>query len=199
MSYRVLVIPEDPTYNGHILRPLVEALMTKAGKPNSRVTVLPDPHIRGVDQAISSAPQIVRDSPMYDLFLLMVDRDARLGDGEDRLQRLRDAERQAMEYGRLLLGCAAIEEVEVWLMAGHPDKIERLGFNWGDIRQHDHPKEQYFDPFLAKYGSHGGHPEPGQGRKRLMREGLVNLPGLLSRCDELVDLLRRIEEAVADE
>lgn len=196
MSYRVLVIPEDPTYNGYILQPLVEALLARAGKPNSRVTVLTDPHIWGVDQAISSAPQIIRDRPMYDLFLLMVDRDARFGDGEDRSQRLCDAERRAMEDERLLLGCAAIEEVEVWLMAGHPDKIDRLGFSWRDIRQHDHPKEQYFDPFLTTYGN---HLEAGQGRKHLMREGLANLPGLLSRCDELTDLLRRIEEAVADQ
>jgi hypothetical protein len=195
MSYRVLVIPEDPTYNGHILQPLVKALLDRAGKSNSRVTVLTDPHTWGVDQAISSAPQIVHDWPMHDLFLLMVDRDARLGDGEDRPQRLRDAERRAMEDGRLLLACAAIEEVEVWLMAGHPDKVEELGFNWGDIRQHDHPKEQYFDPFLAAYGN---RLEAGQGRKRLMREGLNNLAGLLSRCDELADLLRRIEEVVAN-
>ncbi len=196
MSYRVLVIPEDPTYNGYILQPLVKALLDRAGKPNSRVAVLTDPHIWGVDQAIFSAPKIVHDNPMYDLFLLMVDRDARLGNGEDRLQRLRDAERRAMEGERLLLACAAVEEVEVWLMAGHPDKVERLGFNWGDIRQHDNPKEQYFEPFLATYGN---RLEAGQGRKRLMREGLDNLPGLLSRCDELADLLRRIEEVVADQ
>jgi hypothetical protein len=196
MSYRVLVIPEDPTYNGHILQPLVKALLDRAGKSNSRVTVLTDPHIFGVDQAISSAPQIAHDSPMYDLFLLMVDRDARLGNGESRLQRPREAERRAIDdYGRLLLACAAIEEVEVWLMAGHPDKVEGLGFNWKDIRQHDNPKEQYFEPFLAAYGN---RLEAGQGRKRLMREGLENLSGLLSRCDELADLLRRIEEAVAN-
>ncbi len=195
MSYRVLVIPEDPTYNGYILQPLVKALLDKAGKPNSRVTVLTNPRIRGVDHAIFSAPEIVRDNPMYDLFLLMVDRDARLGDGEDRLQRLREAESRAMGYGRLLLACAAIEEVEVWLMASHPDKIDNLGFGWKAIRQHDHPKEQYFDPFLATYGN---RLEAGQGRKRLMGEGLDNLTGLLNRCDELADLLRRIEEVVAN-
>ena len=193
MTYRVLVIPEDPTYNGYILQPLVEALMAESGKPNARVKVLDNPDIRGVDGAIQEAPQIARDYLMQALFLLLVDRDGRVGDGKDRLQRLRDAEQRAREYGQLLLGCAAVEEVEVWLMAGHPAKIAELGFTWKEIRQHDHPKERYFDEFLK---IHGNRREVGQGRKRLMREGLANLPGLLHRCPELADLLRRIRAAL---
>lgn len=187
-----MVIPEDPTHNGYILQPLTEALMAAAGKPNARVTVLNDPHIRGVDKAILEAPLLARDHPMYDLFLLYVDRDGRIGDGENRLQRLRDAERRAKEHGRLLLGCAAVEEIEVWLLAGHPARLTQLGFNWQDVRQHDHPKEQFFDWFLAVYGDRGA----GQGRKRLMCEGLADWPALLHRCPELADLLRRIQDAL---
>ena len=40
MSFRVLVIPEDPLQNGHILRPLVQAIMRDAGKPDAKVKVL---------------------------------------------------------------------------------------------------------------------------------------------------------------
>lgn len=31
MSLRVLVIPEDPTHNGYILRPLTEMVLADAG------------------------------------------------------------------------------------------------------------------------------------------------------------------------
>ena len=40
MSFRVLVIPEDPTLNGYILKPLAERLLEDAGKPNAKVKVL---------------------------------------------------------------------------------------------------------------------------------------------------------------
>ncbi len=35
MSFRVLVIPEDPTYNGYILQPIVERMLGELGKPNA--------------------------------------------------------------------------------------------------------------------------------------------------------------------
>ncbi|MFO1523674.1 MAG: hypothetical protein U1G05_16920 [Kiritimatiellia bacterium] len=44
MSFKVLVIPEDPTNNGYILKPLVQAILDDAGRPQARVTYCP---IRG--------------------------------------------------------------------------------------------------------------------------------------------------------
>jgi hypothetical protein len=35
VSFKVLVIPEDPTNNGYILKPLVEAILADAGKPGA--------------------------------------------------------------------------------------------------------------------------------------------------------------------
>ena len=49
MSFKVLVIPEDPTHNGYILKPLVESILTDAGKPNARVTVLTNSRLQGYD------------------------------------------------------------------------------------------------------------------------------------------------------
>ena len=49
MSFNVLVIPEDPTLNGHILKPLAERLLKDAGKPKARVKVLDKPRLRGYD------------------------------------------------------------------------------------------------------------------------------------------------------
>ena len=51
MSFRVLVIPEDPTYNGYILKPLVERILTECGKPNAKVTVLTNPKADGYEHA----------------------------------------------------------------------------------------------------------------------------------------------------
>ncbi len=47
MSFKVLVIPEDPTWNGYILTPLAKALLKDAGKPNARVTLLTNPRVGG--------------------------------------------------------------------------------------------------------------------------------------------------------
>ena len=52
MSFRVLVIPEDPTWNGYILKPLAKALLADAEKPAAKVTLLTNPRIRGYDQAL---------------------------------------------------------------------------------------------------------------------------------------------------
>ena len=51
MSFKVLVIPEDPTHNGYLLKPLVERILGDTGKPNAKVTVLTNPRFQGYDQA----------------------------------------------------------------------------------------------------------------------------------------------------
>ena len=51
MSFTVLVIPEDPVLNGHILKPLTEAVMADAGRPAAKVDVLSNPRLRGYDDA----------------------------------------------------------------------------------------------------------------------------------------------------
>lgn len=54
MSTRVLVIPEDPTNNGTILRPLAKAIMAEAGRPAARIHVLTNPRTRGYDSALGA-------------------------------------------------------------------------------------------------------------------------------------------------
>lgn len=76
MSVNVLVIPEDPTLNGYILRPLVRMILADVGKPNANVTVLPNPRLRGYDEAV----RVVRNelSKRYshmDLWLFFPDAD----------------------------------------------------------------------------------------------------------------------------
>ena len=51
MSWNVLVVPEDPTYNGYILRPLCKRLLREAGRPNANIVVLAEPKVHGYAHA----------------------------------------------------------------------------------------------------------------------------------------------------
>jgi len=64
-----MVIPEDPTYNGHILKPLVERVMAEVGKPNAKVVVLSNPAMKGFEDARRQLDTIFEKYPHYDLFL----------------------------------------------------------------------------------------------------------------------------------
>lgn len=73
---RVLVIPEDPTLDRYVVKPIVERIFAEIGR-TARVDVLTDPHISGASQALDRGliAEVVLDNPMIDLFLLVVDRD----------------------------------------------------------------------------------------------------------------------------
>jgi len=43
VSFSVLVVPEDPTHNGYILRPLIGRILSECGKPNAKIDVLSSP------------------------------------------------------------------------------------------------------------------------------------------------------------
>ena len=76
MSFNVLVIPEDPTLNGHILKPLAERLLKDAGKPKARVKVLDKPRLRGYDQALKAVRYTVAERYGFvDLCLFFPDAD----------------------------------------------------------------------------------------------------------------------------
>jgi hypothetical protein len=51
MSFKVLIIPEYPTNNGYILKPLIKRMMKECGKPNAQVDVLSNPRVQGYDNA----------------------------------------------------------------------------------------------------------------------------------------------------
>ncbi len=177
---KALIIPEDPTHDQYVLKPVVEHLFEDLGQ-RARVEVLQNPRLRGVEQALvsESLAEIMSLYPMIDVFLLLVDRDAEPG---------RDARvaRLEQQFGRLL-ACLAVEEVEVWMLALHRD---RLGVPWANVRAEAHPKETFATPFLLAHAPRLG---PGQGRKWAMREIGAAWSGLLRVCPELADLRRRLE------
>lgn len=175
MSFRALVVPEDPTNDRYILKPLVEAMLAAVGKPNANVDVLSSPRVTGYN----AAKRYLKDRGLA----LYADRNVILflpdSDLIDRQQELDDRERVAGDVGARLLCCAAVPEVEAWLLAGH---LEELNIRWNDVRAHSKLKEVVFEPFLAKQGDPR---RAGGGRDVLMKETLDSLSGLLARCDEL--------------
>lgn len=189
MSLRVLVIPEDPTNDQYVLKPICEALFADLGR-RARIEVLHDPHLGGVAEALDATivKRIVDDNAMIDLFLLLVDRDGRpatpLGNTD------RAATREREHPGRLF-ACLAVEEVEVWLLALHR---ERLKVGWSEVRAEPDPKERFFDPLAAESGWEA---EVGGGRKKAMRQLGANWQGLLQVCDELRELRSRVEAWLA--
>lgn len=178
---KVLIIPEDPTYDGFILKPIVEKIFVGLRKP-AQVDVLPNPRLRGVAQALDSSilARIVAARRMIDLFLVLVDRD-----GDHRRSGLAQ-QRETEHQGRLFV-CLAIEEIEVWMLAIHRKDLK---VSWGEIRSEIHPKERFARPFLATYAP---KLDAGESREEAMRELGRHWKGVLRRCPELKELQQRIE------
>ncbi|MFL6258546.1 MAG: hypothetical protein ACJ76Y_02435 [Thermoanaerobaculia bacterium] len=184
MSFDVLVVPEDPANNGYILKPLVSRILAACGKTNAKVTVLSNPRAKGYQHAKTLLrSQVFARYRHMDLLLFLPD-----ADGKNRLAELQALEQEASAQGIHLLCCAAKEEVEVWLLAGHR---ERLGQPWQAIRSDTSVKENVFQPFLQE---HGNPKAPGGGRDVLMGQTLNGYGALLQRCPELAELERRIRE-----
>jgi hypothetical protein len=177
---KVLVIPEDQTHDGFILKPVVDALVQDLGF-KARVDVLPEPRLRGASDALDRdvVAGIVRDNPMTDLFLLCVDRDC------DRRGHSQQARAREGEHADLL-ACVAVEEIEVWMLALHRAE---LADGWTTIRSECDPKERWAEPLLRALGTSG----PGAGRKNAMRALRGQFRSLLSLCSELQELRERIE------
>lgn len=179
MSFRVLVIPEDPTYNGYILQPLVERMLRELNKPNARVTILTNPKLNGYAHAVDTIKtNLVDRYAHFDLWLFLPD--------ADRARGLGDLENEMAGHNVHLFCCAARPEVEAWLLAGYRDQ---LGVSWQEVREHRRLKEDIFEPFLTEFGDTR---KPGGGRKDLMSQTLSNYRGLLSVCPELEGLEARL-------
>ncbi len=190
MSFDVLIVPEDVTYNGFILGPLVKRMLAECGRPNANVSPPKGPQPKGYAHAKALLRNRYFDLYRHmDLLLFLPDAD---GKGESRNDELRALEREAAQQGVRLLCCAAKEEVEVWLLAGHHDRLPSRP--WREIRSDTSVKENIFQPFLA---AHGNPKAPGGGRDVLMGQTLNGYGALLQFCPELADLERRIREILS--
>ncbi|MGZ3456933.1 MAG: hypothetical protein ACXU86_00335 [Archangium sp.] len=184
---KVMIIPEDPTLDRYILQPIVQHIFEDLGR-KADVEVFQGSKVRGIDKALDPefVADIIRDrGGMFNLFLLLVDRDCNDGrkPGRNNVETAR--QREAENEGRLL-ACLAVEEVEVWMLALHRDELDA---RWSDVRQDCHPKESYAEPLLKKKRWLS---TLGRGRKKAM-EGLGSKwQGLLQVCPELAEFKQHI-------
>lgn len=184
----VLVIPEDFRKDQYVLGPVIKAVFEHLAKPHAKVQVCKDPVLGGVSEATKwdrLKPILERYRGMTDIFLLIVDRDAKPG----RRRRLDNLEKAAIEeFGAdLMIAEMAVEEVEVWALGGLP---LLKGWKWTEIREEPNSKETYFLPYAE---SRGLLDDPGEGRKPLAMESARNYTKLRSRCPELTVLEGRIQ------
>ena len=181
MSFSVLVIPEDPMQNGHILKPLVRALMRDVGRRNAKVSVLTRPRVRGYDQAVNAIRnKLTARYRFMNLWLFFPDADRASRDA------MRNLEAHVAAEGVTLLCCAAEPEVEIYACAGFRNDMQET---WEEVRQHPRMKEEVFGPLLAR---HGNPRRPGAGRDLMIARSLGNLPLLFQLCPELRCLRDRI-------
>jgi len=180
VSFRVLVIPEDPTHNGYILKPLVEALAADAGRPAARVIVLSSPRLTGYDHARRAiAEELVDAYRHFDLWLFFPDAD-RASDAA-----MAALEEELADKGIRMLACPAVPEVEIYASVAFRQELGR----WAQARESRRFKEMHFEPLLRR---HGDPRRAGQGRDLMIAESLKNLPLLLQLCPELQALRDRM-------
>lgn len=192
----VLVIPEDFRKDQYVLKPIVEAMLREIGKSRARVRVCQDPLLGGIAQALNweRIDEVLdRYRGMVDVFLLVVDRDGESG-RRTALDNLEQKAAGRLASNRIFLAENAWQEVEVWILAGHPLPKD---WNWREIRQHPDSKEAYFDPFVQQRGLAD---EPGQGRKTLAREAAANYGRIRDLCrEDVASLEGRVAARLEDQ
>ena len=183
VSYKVLVIPEDPTFNGYILKPLTERVLAEAGKPRAQILVLRDPKTGGFEQAwkLIAEGSLKARYGHFDLWLFLPD--------GDKTRDLATLEATVRGQKAKLLACYIKPEVEVAIIAGHP-KADTVG--WAEKRAHSKFKETVFEPFLA---ANGNPTAPGGGRETLTRDALKNYDRIMKLVPEIKDLENRVAES----
>jgi hypothetical protein len=181
VSFNVLVIPEDPTWNGYILKPLTKALLDDAGKPNANVKLLENPRVGGYDPALSAIRGELPDRyRFFDLWLFLPDADRASAEAMDNL------ETELKSRGIPLLCCPAQPEIEIYACVAFRDDLPGP---WEEARKHPRLKEEVFEPLLRR---HGDPRQAGGGRKTMIERTLRNLPRLFQLCPETQRLRDRI-------
>jgi len=168
----VLIIAEDPIKDQYMLKPIIEAMLNYLGRGTAKVAVHQE-RLGGYGEALKKERigQIVKERRHnVDVFIECIDRDCQ-HEGNPAAHQNR---RKALDFieGRIrqefpkakFLAENAIEEIEVWVLAGLDWKAAFPGWSWQDIRTDCNPKEAYFEPLAKQLGV---FEEPGNGRQPL--------------------------------
>jgi hypothetical protein len=130
MSWNVLVVPEDPTHNGYLLRPLCKRLLREAGRPNAKIVVLSRPRVQGFAHAKKLLmDQVPRNWWHFELILFICDADGLVERRKDEFKRLEQLAENRTRPAKLIC-CAAEQELEAWLLSGHPEKVKSFGWKF---------------------------------------------------------------------
>ena len=187
VSLRVLVIPEDPLQNGHILRPLTRAILAAVDRPKAKVTVLNKPRVRGYDDAVKTLRgDLIAKYGFMDLWLFFPDADKASPDAMSAL------EDDLRGRGVTLLCCPAVPEVEIYACAAY--RPAEPG-EWKAWRSHPQLKETIFAGLLRDHGDLKGH---GGGRRSMVEKALRQRQGFFALCPEVARLRDRIAEHLAE-
>ncbi len=198
----VLIIAEDPINDQHVLKPVIEAMLRYLGKTAAKVAVHQE-RLGGFGQALRKEriSQIVRERRHnVDLFLECIDRDCQYEGNPEAIQDRRRAldfiEHHVREQfpGVNFLAENAIEEIEVWVLAGLDWSAAFPEWNWQGIRTHCNPKEAFFEPLAKRLGVFA---EPGHGRQPLGEQAAKHYARRLRvLCKEdLLALERRMHDS----
>lgn len=188
----VILIPEDPTRDRHILKPVIQAVLKEVGVPGLTVEMAPG-NLGSVDAATDwENLEPIMDRLVYktDLFLLCVDRDGK-SSRRDTLDYLEQRARDKLDTegfpDTAFFAIAAWQEVEVWALGGlrdHPSD-----WTWDDVRSDPDVKDTYF----AEHARRRGVDERQfGGRKALAEESASNYRTLRQKCPELQQLEQRV-------
>jgi hypothetical protein len=171
----VLIIPEDPTNDQYLLRPIFERLFDTIRRPPTKVAICLNPRLRGIDDAlnINRLSEIVARYPMVDHFILCVDRDG----NTRRRDRLTEIEK-TFAAKTSLIAENAWEELETWALAGLT--LPR-SWAWTSVRAEVSVKERYFTPLARQLGVADG---PGGGRKEIGIMAASRIPAIRRKCPE---------------
>ncbi len=178
---KVLIIPEDPTYDQYIVKPVIQRVMQDC-ELRAHVDVLFNPHIRGARQALKqmTIEGIISDYPMIDLLILVVDRDC---DREDHSKKATARVGEQPDRQTCLPGRRRGGGLDVAL------HHRELRVRWSEVRSECDTKERFAEPLLDELGA---TPSIGRGRKKAMREIGRSWTGLKSRCPEINDLVEQV-------
>jgi hypothetical protein len=180
MSTNVLVIPEDPTKDQYILKPLVEKICEEAGL-TAQVEVCKDPNFHGISGAMDADRlnrEVIARYSMVKLFLLIVDRDGVSNRGVA-AQHLQDTLSFSLrDNGKRFFVTLAWQEVEIFILAGHD--LGGIG-EWREIRNDPDVKNTYFKTLVTREKTAD---YPYEGRKKLMAAAIANFKRILTLCPE---------------
>lgn len=190
MSFRILVVTEDFRRDQFIAKPLVERMAAEC-RPRALVEVCRRPKLGGVQRMFDETylrREVLPLYPMFDVVVLLLDRDGLAG----RERSLADQAERLTTPGQQVLGAAAIEELEVFILAGHP---HARAWDWPAMRRDADVKNTYFRRLAEETGS---LPLPFEGRAVLMAEAMKNWSRIKTLCPEDVgELLAQLTQAAS--